>query len=289
MDAVLIAGPTASGKSSLAMRIARESNAMIVNSDAMQVYDALRILTARPSHKDMEDIDHRLYGHVPASRAYSVGDWYRDVEKLLEEPDIGRRTMVFVGGTGLYFRALMGGLSRMPEIPQTIRQYWRDTLAKRGVEHLHARLAERDPETAAQLSVRDRQRIVRALEVFDASGRSIRSFQGEAGQPLIEPNNARRILVMPDRTILHDRIEVRFKRMIAEGAIDEVRRLLAMNLRPDLPAMKAIGVREIAAFIDGSTRKERAIELASIATRQYAKRQMTWFRNQLGTDWDVRS
>jgi tRNA dimethylallyltransferase len=289
MGVVLIAGPTASGKSSLALEMALESDGVVINADSMQVYDTLHILTARPSQADMELVDHRLYGHVPASQAYSVGKWYRDVETLLSAPEMDGRAAVFVGGTGLYFRALTGGLSQMPAIPDAVRQRWREALDRDGVESLHARLAEWDPETAAQLKTGDRQRILRALEVLDASGQSIRSHQDAEGQPLIDAERAQKILFMPDRDLLRERITTRFGQMMDSGAAGEVERLLALRLDPNLPAMKAIGVREIGAYIRGEITAAKAIELASIATRQYAKRQMTWFRNQLEPDWEIRS
>ena len=288
MRAVLIAGPTASGKSSLAMDLAADSNGVIINADSMQVYDTLQVLTARPSATDTASIEHRLYGHVPASEAYSVGRWYGDVQALLASPDMDGRKAVFVGGTGLYFRALAGGLSRMPAIPEATRTAWREALDRDGAEALHSVLASRDPETAARLKVGDRQRIVRALEVLDASGQSIRSFQNTGGQPLIDAHAARKIVLMPDRDLLRARITTRFERMMGHGAVAEVEQLLGQALDPSLPAMKAIGVREIVAFLKGEVTAAEAVELASIATRQYAKRQMTWFRNQLGDDWQVR-
>ena len=289
MRAVLIAGPTASGKSSLAMEMADQNDGVVINADSMQVYDMLRILTARPSDTDLQAVDHRLYGHVPASEAYSVGKWQRDVGALLAAPELEARTLIFVGGTGLYFRALAGGLSQMPPIPAAIRQRWRDALKGEGVEALHAQLAARDPEMAARLNVRDSQRIVRALEVFDASGRSIRSFRSEGGHALVDAEKAQKIVLMPERGLLRQRITHRFEDMMGSGAIEEVKSLLKLALDPNLPAMKAIGVREIAAHIRGDITADEVIELASIATRQYAKRQMTWFRNQLGTDWEIRS
>lgn len=288
MRAILIAGPTASGKSSLAMEMADESGGVVINADSMQVYDTLQILTARPTVEDMHAVEHRLYGHVPAARAYSVGNWYRDVEALIAGSELNGRTLVFAGGTGLYFRALTGGLSQMPPIPDSIRRHWRETLESDGAEALHAQLSSKDPDMAAQLDVRDSQRIIRALEVFDASGRSIRSFQGEAGNALIDPRKAQKIVLMPDRMLLRERIAARFEAMLETGAIGEVERLLAQELKPDLPAMKAIGVREIAAHLAGEISADQVVELASIATRQYAKRQMTWFRNQLGKDWEIR-
>ena len=289
MRAVLIAGPTASGKSALALEMAEAAGGVIVNADSMQVYDTLRILTARPAQADLERAPHYLYGHVPASQSYSAGQWFRDVEDLLASDDVAGRPLVFVGGTGLYFRALTGGLSEMPVVPEHIRLHWRDRLRDEGAEALHARLRKVDPETAATLDTTDSQRIVRALEVFEASGQSIRQLQKSGGRALIRPEEARRIVLIPERDVLRQRIHDRFVAMVDNGAVDEVRQLLSLKLPPDLPAMKAIGVREIGAFLSGDMTMEQAIERASIATRQYAKRQMTWFRNQLDDGWERRA
>lgn len=287
VKAVLIAGPTASGKSALALDMAVRMDGAVVNADSMQVYDALAVLTARPTAEQMGQVPHYLYGHVPAAHAYSVGQWSRDVEMLLDGPDLGGRVPIFVGGTGLYFKALLGGLSAMPTIPQSVRERWRGRLLKEGAGPLHAELERRDPDMAALLKRGDGQRVVRALEVIDATGRSIRSFQQTAGEALIDTNAVRKILFRPDRTDLQNRIRARFEAMIKAGAIEEVRALLAQNISAELPAMKAIGVREITAMIDERCTASEAVERAVIASRQYAKRQMTWFRNQFGDDWEA--
>jgi len=271
----------------MALDLAERSGGIVVNADSMQVYDALRVLTARPSKADTARVDHRLYGHVPAAEAYSVGRWSRDVAALLEEPALQARPRIFVGGTGLYFKALLGGLSDMPPIPNAIRARWRMRLAEEGALALHAALQASDPETASALKPGDSQRIVRALEVFEATGRSIRLFRGTTGRPLIDPDTARRIVLQPDRAALRERIRLRFDRMMDEGAVEEVRALLARDLPPDLPVMKAIGVREIAAFLRGELSAADAVDRVSIATGQYAKRQATWFRNQFGADWEI--
>jgi len=286
MDAILIAGPTASGKSSLAMEIAGRMGGTIVNTDSMQVYDTLRVLTARPSAADAEHVPHRLYGHVPASQSYSVGAWTRDVRSLLAETPAA--PLVFVGGTGLYFRALLGGLSDMPDISDEIREKWRSRLAEERPEALHEELRMRDPGMAERLKPGDRQRLVRALEVFDATGRSIAHFQDRKGEALIDVGRTRRIVLAPDRAELRRRIRTRFEAMLEEGAIAEVESLMAMNMPATLPAMRAIGVREIAAYLAGKKTREEAIELSSIATGQYAKRQTTWFRNQFDDSWEWR-
>lgn len=285
MNAILIAGPTASGKSALALDLARKTDGVVINADSMQVYDALHVLTARPSRDELDGVPHVLYGHVAAARKYSVGAWCHDVRAILADGLVVGRTAIYVGGTGLYFRALTDGLSAMPDIPDATRDYWREALKQRGAEALHAELKSRDPKSADILNANDSQRIVRALEVFEASGQSIIDFQGKSGTALIDVDRARKIVLTPDRAKLKARINQRFERMMETGAVEEVRGLLSMGLSPDLPAMKAIGVREISALLSGSMTRAQAVERASIATRQYAKRQMTWFRNQLDDTW----
>ncbi|MBW9087619.1 tRNA (adenosine(37)-N6)-dimethylallyltransferase MiaA [Rhizobium wenxiniae] len=286
IDAILITGPTASGKSALAVRLAQARNGVVINTDSMQVYDTLRLLTARPSDDEMEGIPHHLYGHVAATKAYSTGEWLRDVGSLLTEIRARGQMPVFVGGTGLYFKALTGGLSDMPEIPQEIRCEVRLRLKQEGPEPLHAELAQKDAAVAETLEVRDGQRIVRALEVLQATGRSILAFQGKQGPMIIDPVRAQKFVVLPERSILHDRINRRFEKMLDHGAVDEVQALLKQQPSADLPVMKAIGVREIAEMLDGIMSRDEVIERSSALTRQYAKRQMTWFRNQMDDSWN---
>ncbi|THK35008.1 tRNA (adenosine(37)-N6)-dimethylallyltransferase MiaA [Ensifer sp. MPMI2T] len=284
-DAILITGPTASGKSALAVELARRHGGVVINADSMQVYDTLKILTARPDETEMGGIQHFLYGHVPAGQAYSTGAWLREAEALVAQLREEGRLPVFVGGTGLYFKALTGGLSDMPEIPATIRDALRARLKEEGAEALHAELAARDPQTAAQLRPGDGQRIVRALEVIEAAGKPIHLFQQSCGPMIVDPDRAQKIVVLPDRALLHSRIDRRFETMLQRGAVDEVRALLALDLSPDMPVMKAIGVQQIAAMLRGEIGEEEVIATGAAATRQYAKRQMTWFRNQLDDSW----
>ncbi len=284
-NAILIAGPTASGKSALAVRLAQETGGFIVNTDSMQVYDVLDRLTARPGATDLAAAEHYLYGHVSTSLSYSTGKWFADVAELLARSDLEARIPIFVGGTGLYFRALLGGLSAMPEVPQEVRDLWRARMNEEGPEALHRILSERDAAIAATLRPTDSQRIVRALEVVEATGKSLLEWHEAHGSALIDGRSARKIVLLPERDWLSARIAQRFGMMWNEGALDEVRALLALRLDPALPAMKAIGVREISAFFTGEMTEAEAIERAVIATRQYAKRQSTWFRNQLDESW----
>lgn len=284
-DAILITGPTASGKSALAVRLAAEHGGVVVNADSMQVYDTLSVLTARPQPEDMAGIEHRFYGHVPAGAAYSTGDWLREATGVVAELRERAKLPVFVGGTGLYFRALTGGLSDMPVVPDAVRTQVRGRLAAEGPDALHRELTARDPETAARLKPGDGQRIVRALEVLEATGRSISEFQAATGPAVVNPDHAQKIVVLPDRAVLAARINRRFGAMLEAGAVEEVKALLAQELSPALPVMKAIGVPQIAAMLAGEMSRAEVIEQGAAATRQYAKRQMTWFRNQLDESW----
>ncbi|MER9795787.1 tRNA (adenosine(37)-N6)-dimethylallyltransferase MiaA [Mesorhizobium sp. M0142] len=284
-NAILIAGPTASGKSALALDLAERNGGVIVNTDSMQGYSVLDVLTARPGAAELARVPHFLYGHVDPSTAYSTGAWLRDVMKLIDDGTLSARQVIFVGGTGLYFRALTEGISEMPDIPQSIRERWRYELQEQGAVRLHRILLREDSAAGMMLRPTDGQRIVRALEVLDASGRSILDWQAARGQPLIDRSSARFFVIEPERAALVERIDARFDRMLDKGALDEVKQLSALGLDPDLPAMKAIGVRELQAALAGAISFPEAIERAKIATRQYAKRQATWFRHQLGPEW----
>lgn len=257
----------------------------MVNADSMQVYDTLNVLTARPQPDEMGGVEHRLYGHVPAGQAYSSGEWLRQAAEVVAELRGRGKRPVFVGGTGLYFKALTGGLSDMPSVPEELRAMLRARLAAVGPEALHASLAQRDPQSAAAIRPADGQRILRALEIFEVSGRSIRDFQAAAGSAIIDPERATKLVVLPDRALLRQRIDRRFAKMLKSGAVEEVKALLALGLPPEMPVMKAIGVPQIAALLAGQMTEPEVIERGAAATRQYAKRQMTWFRNQLDESW----
>ncbi|MBN7762789.1 tRNA (adenosine(37)-N6)-dimethylallyltransferase MiaA [Nitratireductor aquibiodomus] len=284
-NAILIAGPTASGKSALALALAQETGGVVINADSMQVYDVLSLLTARPSAEDLKRVPHFLYGHVSPSVAYSTGAWLDDVAKLVESGALEGKRPVFVGGTGLYFRALLEGIAPVPPVPDAVRRHWRQRMEKDGPEALHGLLAERDPDAASAIGTGDAQRITRALEVFEASGRPLSAWQQENTPPLVDRASSRCIVLEPEREFVRQRIGQRFDRMVEEGALEEVKALLALDLPPELPAMKAIGVPELAACLANECALEDAIERAKTATRRYSKRQGTWFRNQLGEDW----
>lgn len=258
----------------------------MINADSMQVYDTLRVLTARPSDEEMEGAEHRLYGHVPAVETYSTGAWLRAAQEDVRRCRDAGRVPVFVGGTGLYFKALTGGLSDMPDVPDDVRTALRQRLAQEGPEALHVELKQRDEEGALRIRSHDGQRIVRALEVLEASGKSISYFQNRSGDIVIDPARARKFVVLPERSYLHRRIDKRFELMMESGAVEEVEALLSLAPPADAPVMKAIGVSQIAAMLKGEMSREEVIEKASAATRQYAKRQMTWFRNQMDESWE---
>ena len=281
--AVLIAGPTASGKSALALAMAREQDGIVVNADAMQIYDTLQVVTARPSAAEMSMAEHKLYGTVPAGTRFSTGQWLSAVRAVMDAAD-PERVLIFVGGTGLYFDALLNGFADIPEIPaDVVLQVQQEIQALDGEQRL-ALLRREDPETAERLKVADPQRLTRALAVKRAIGRRISSFQSQHAGGFLADFLLDRMVLDPDRAVLRERIALRFEAMFAGGAVDEVKALRALDLDPSLPVMKAIGVREIGDWLDGVVGRDEAITLAVIATHQYAKRQRTWFRNRFG-DW----
>ena len=284
--AVLIAGPTASGKSALALAMAREQGGIVVNADSMQVYDALQVVTARPSDAEMALAEHRLYGTVPAGTRFSTGQWLDAVRDILDEADPGR-PLIFVGGTGLYFDALLNGFADIPAVPAELTLQVQQEIQGLDGEQRLALLRREDPATAERLKVVDPQRLTRALAVKRATGRMISGFQDELAAGILADFSLERMVLDPDRDVLRERIAIRFERMVAGGGVAEVEKLRALELDPSLPVMKAIGVREIGDWLDGVTSREEAIRLATIATQQYAKRQRTWFRNRFG-DWPRR-
>ncbi|HVY56953.1 MAG TPA: tRNA (adenosine(37)-N6)-dimethylallyltransferase MiaA [Xanthobacteraceae bacterium] len=282
--AVLIAGPTASGKSGLALAIAERLGGTIINADSMQVYGDLAVLTARPTPAEEARVPHRLYGHVDAAENYSVGRYVQDAADALADAQRLGRIPIFVGGTGLYFKALTHGLAAVPPIPAEVRAAVRDRLQAYGPAVLHEELRRRDPATAARLAPADRTRIARALEVFEATGRSLTDWHAEGMPALIDPAATVRVFLAPARAELYRRIDARFAVMVERGALEEVRRLAARRLDPLLPAMKAHGVPWLIRHLAGEISLAEAAEKAQQDTRHYAKRQFTWFRHQLA-DW----
>ncbi|MFK4509586.1 tRNA (adenosine(37)-N6)-dimethylallyltransferase MiaA [Bradyrhizobium daqingense] len=279
--AVLIAGPTASGKSALALELAGAIGGVVINADSMQVYRDLRIITARPTGADEARVPHRLYGHVDAAVNFSAGAWVSDAAKVLEEATAEGRLPIFIGGTGLYFKALTSGLSVVPPIPGEVRDDVRARLERNGVQALHAELARRDPRAAERLKLRDRTRIARALEVVEATGRSLLDWHREAQPPLLPKDRFRAVFLAPERDELYARIDARFDAMVGAGALTEVKRLAARGLDPLLPAMKAHGVPALIRHLRGELSLEEAASIGRADTRHYAKRQFTWFRHQM--------
>jgi tRNA dimethylallyltransferase len=279
--AVLIAGPTASGKSALALELALAAGGVVINADSMQVYRDLRIITARPTDGDEARVPHRLYGHVDAAVNFSAGAWVGDAAKALEEAKAEGRLPIFIGGTGLYFKALTAGLSVVPPIPAEVREDVRARLERNGVEALHAELAASDPRAAERLNLRDRTRIARALEVVEATGRSLLDWHHEGQPPLLPRDSFRAVFLAPERDELYARIDARYEAMLGAGALKEVERLADRNLDPLLPAMKAHGVPALIRHLRGELSLEQAATIGRADTRHYAKRQFTWFRHQL--------
>jgi tRNA dimethylallyltransferase len=285
--AILIAGPTASGKSALAIRLAQRLHGVVINCDSMQVYRDLHVITARPSLAEEALVPHRLFGHVDAARNYSAGLWLNDVRTLFTEIRGSGLLPLFVGGTGLYFKALTQGLSAMPVVPAEIRERIRRRAEGQPTAQLHEELGRLDPASAARLRPSDRQRVQRALEVFAASGRPIAEWQkGRRETPLLELADCVALFLAPDREALRARIDRRFDAMLEAGALEEVRALGERGLDPALPAMRAHGVPWLLRHLKGEIGLEEAAREGKADTRRYAKRQFTWFRHQMpGFAW----
>jgi tRNA dimethylallyltransferase len=278
---ILIAGPTASGKSGFALTLAERLGGVVINADSMQVYRELRILTARPTPEEEVRASHALYGFVSGSEAYSAGRYAVDAARAIADARAQGRVPIIVGGTGLYFKVLLEGLSPVPAIDPDVRAYWRGQAAARPAPELHAILSARDAAKAARLMPTDPQRIVRALEVLESTGRSLADWQREPGKPVLAEREAVRLLAVPDRATQAAVIDARFDAMMAADALKEVRALLALGLSDELPVMRALGVAPLAAHLAGSTSLEAAVAAAKAETRQYAKRQLTWLRRNM--------
>ena len=278
-DAVLIAGPTASGKSQQALALAEEIGGVVINADSMQVYREAPILTAQPGDADKARVPHLLYGHVSVAEVYSVGSWRADAQKALTQAQAMNRIPVFVGGTGLYFMALTDGLADVPSTPPEIRDAARALLDDIGVEALHARLTDRDPLTASRLRPSDPQRVLRAFEVFEATGRPLAEWQSAPAEPVLKDKRIAAFVLDPPRPELRARIAARFEAMLDQGGLEEARRLEGLD--PALPAAKLLGLRPLQALAAGTLTREEALDAAITGTRQFAKRQMTWFRHRM--------
>jgi tRNA dimethylallyltransferase len=257
----------------------------VINADSMQVYRELAILAARPSQADMDRVLHRLYGIISARDAYSVGSWLQDAARAIAEAGGKGSVPILVGGTGLYFKALLEGLAPVPDIPPEVRAHWRAQAELLGTGELHRELVARDPAMAARVRPSDTQRVVRALEVIDATGVSLAEWQGANAPPVFDPDTVLKFVIAPEREPLYAAIDARFDRMIELGALEEVRALLALGLDDGLPAMRAHGVRELRGYLAGATSFEDAVAKAKTETRRYAKRQMTWLRRHMA-DWE---
>ena len=278
-DVLLVGGPTATGKSALATDLAEALDGVVINADSMQVYADLRILTARPEPQALSRAPHRLFGFLAARERCSAGRWRELALAEIEAAGMEGQLPIVVGGTGLYLEALSVGIAEIPAVPDTIHA---EALARHregGAAGLHAALAVRDPAMAARLHPADTQRLIRAWEVLQATGRSLAEWQAQMVKP---PPHLRfhPLLLLPPRQTVYAACDGRFRGMVDTGALDEVKRLLGLRLDPSLPVMKAIGVPELSAFIDGQTTLEAATGRAQTATRRYAKRQLTWFRNR---------
>jgi len=282
--AILIAGPTASGKSALALDLAKAQNGVVINADSMQLYTDLRLVSARPSADEEAAVPHRLYGILPAETAFSTGAWLRLARTELETAWKNGQVPILVGGTGLYFKGLLEGFAELPEIPLDIRSKARALAEQDGIDGLKGALTELGDVKAAE-TLFDPQRLARALEVLVATGKPLARWQRDhRGLPLLSADRSRRIVLGPPRPWLHARIAQRAELMLGDDGLSEVRSLLARRLSDKLPAMRAIGVSEIGDLLAERTDYAETLHRLTVATRQYAKRQETWFRNQM-SDW----
>ncbi|MFH6784577.1 MULTISPECIES: tRNA (adenosine(37)-N6)-dimethylallyltransferase MiaA [Methylobacterium] len=283
--AILIAGPTASGKSALALALARRHGGVVINADSMQVYRDLHRLTARPSAEEELLAPHRLYGTIDGAVNFSVGHYLTEAGAALRAAWAADRLPIVVGGTGLYFMGLTEGLSEIPPVPDAVRAEVRARAEGSETPDLHAALAGRDPDGAARLDPNDRLRVLRALEVLEATGRPIAAFQAARRPGPLTGRSCAKLFLTPDREVLRARIDARFLAMMAAGALDEVRALAARDLDPMLPVMRAHGVPGLIAHLRGALSYDEAVARGQADTRRYAKRQVTWFRHQAGADW----
>lgn len=279
--ALLIAGATASGKSAYALARARECPSVIINADSMQVYEDLQVLTARPTAADMGQVPYALYGCVPGREAYSTGRYVRDVRAELALAEQRGLRPILVGGTGLYFKALLEGLSEIPAVPDAIRDRWRARELDVGSAVLHAELMRADRVMASRLQPGDAQRIVRAFEVLEATGQSLAQWQAVPGVPVLRQEHCECVVMRVERQTLYARADQRFDQMVAHGALDEVHGLMAQGLAAELPIMRAVGVPQLVEHAAGRMGLAEAVAAAKLATRHYIKRQETWLRRNM--------
>jgi len=288
-QALFIAGPTASGKSALSLRLAKDLNGVIINADSMQVYKGLRIVTACPSKEDEAAAPHRLYRFLDPSETCSAAFWAAKAKAEIDTAWERGQTPIVIGGTGMYFKVLLEGIAKVPEIDPKIRADVRLECNEAGSEVLHKELSGYDPAAAARLSPGDSQRICRAVEVFRSTGKALSDWHKETGPGLMQAADAAgqivKLILNPDRETLYERCNLRFDMMLEEGALEEVRNLMSKDLDPSLPAMRALGVPSLVNIIKGEQKPEAAIEDAKMQTRRFAKRQLTWFRNQFSA-WE---
>ncbi len=283
--ALLIAGPTASGKTAMAIARSAGQRSLIINTDSMQVYDVLNVISARPNREELAAAPHRMYGFLDPSVRFSTGAWLREVEALIQEEGAEVDQLIFVGGTGLYFDALTNGFAEIPEVPQEVIQEVEEMIQPLDATERAELLAERDPKMLERLQSPDPQRVARAISVMEATNKSLADWQDAPPAPsILADYEIEKIVLNPERDVLRDRIARRFHLMMVQGAVEEVKAINALGLDPSLPAMRAIGVPEISAYLRGDLSKDDAIEKSIIASHQYAKRQRTWFRGRM-KDW----
>lgn len=286
LSPILIAGPTASGKSALALEAAEKIGGVVINADSQQIYSGWRVLSARPTAEEEARVPHDLYGHVDMAADYSTGHWLRDAEQVIAECARNGLRPIIVGGTGLYFKALTEGLAPIPHVPAEIRAEGEVQLEKLGRAEFARAFAKIDPETAGQIDMENPRRVLRAWEVLETSGIGLAAWQARTPPPLVRLEDCQTFALSPERDWLYARCEARFDAMIADGVLEEVRAAMALELSPAAPSLKALGAPELMAHLRGEMPLDDAIAKAKQETRRYAKRQMTWIRNQM-TNWNA--
>ena len=276
---VFIAGPTASGKSAWAIELAKTFNGEIINADAMQVYEDLQILSARPTFSEMQGVPHHLFGHIAGNIRYSTGQWLREVQPVILDCLAREVVPILVGGTGLYFKALLEGLAKVPAISQDVFENVKTILENEGIANLRDEALRIDPRATARILGDDPQRLSRIVSVYRETGKPLSEWQSET-RPIIPKQFCKCAVLIPDRSALYERINARFENMITSGGLNEAKSVFAKNYDNSLPIMKAIGVRQLQGYFAGDINLDDSIALASRDTRRFAKRQLTWFRGQ---------